>query len=150
MMEKVEVVPELEQNQLKTNEINKLADEVNKLKMFLKTIQDGSCFIAQQGNHPSNSLHLSSLIASKSNRNDIWILDSGATDYMSSNPNVFSTYQTLVTPKWIVIANGTSILIKSQGYVTLNPKLIIKRVLHVPNLSANLISVHQLTKDLNC
>ena len=80
MVEKVEAVPELEQNQLKTNEINKLADEVNKLKMFLKTIQDGPCSIAQQGNQPGNSLHLSSLTTSKSNRND---MDSRLRSYRS-------------------------------------------------------------------
>ena len=69
---------------------------------------------------------------------------------MSSNPNVFDTYQPLVTLKQIVIADGTSIPIKGQGQVTLSPKLSVQRVLHVPNLSTNLISVHQLTKDLNC
>ena len=63
-VEKTEPTPELEQNQLKADEISKLADEVSKLKMFLKTLQDGSCSIAQQGNQPGNSFHLSSLTTS--------------------------------------------------------------------------------------
>ena len=69
---------------------------------------------------------------------------------MSHNYTVFDTNKPLETPKQIIIANGTSIPIKGQGRVTLSPNLPVKQVLHIPNLSTNLISVHQFTKDLNC
>ena len=67
---------------------------------------------------------------------------------MPHNPTVFDTYKPLET-KQIIIANGTSIPIKGQGRITLSPNLPIKQVLDVPNLLTNLISVHQLTEDLN-
>jgi len=142
VVEKTDMEAELELQQLN-------ADEISKLKEFLKSIQVGSCSIAQQGEQSGKSV-LSSLIASKTNRNNMWILDSGATDHMSYDSNVFTTYKPLEIPKQIVIANGTSIPIKGQGHVTFNPNLFVKIVLHVPNLSTNLISVHQLTRDLNC
>ena len=37
-----------------------------------------------------------------------------------------------------------------QGIVTLFPCLPLKNVLQVPKLSVNLLSVHQVTKDLDC
>ena len=80
--------------------------------MFLKTIQDGSCSIAQQGSPLGKTFQSNSLTASKITRDDIWILDSRATEHKSHNPTVFDTYKTLETPKQILIANGTSIPIK--------------------------------------
>lgn len=69
---------------------------------------------------------------------------------MTPNPHVFSTYQPLETSKRITIANGTSVPIVGHGRVNLSPNLCIKQVFHVPHLSANLLSIRQLTKDLNC
>ena len=69
---------------------------------------------------------------------------------MTLDPNVFDTYEAIATSKHITIANGTLVPIKGEGKITLSPNLAIKQVLHVPNLSTNLVSIHQLTKDLNC
>ena len=69
---------------------------------------------------------------------------------MSYDLNVFETYKPLGTSKRITIANGNSIPMTGQGRVTLSLVLPTKQVLHIPNLSTNLIYVHQLTKDLNC
>ena len=80
----------------------------------------------------------------------MWILDSGATDHITPNLNVFETYEPLETTKQITMANGTLVPIQGQGKVNLGPKLSIKQVLHIPNLSTNLISIHHLTKELNC
>ena len=69
---------------------------------------------------------------------------------MTPNPHVFSTYQPLKTSKRIAIANGTLVPIVGHGRVNLSPNLSIQLVLHVPHLSANLFSIQQLIKDLNC
>ena len=69
---------------------------------------------------------------------------------MTPNSHVFDTYQPLIISKQVTIANGTLVSIFGKGKVTLNPNFSIKQVLHVPNLSTNLVSMHQLTKDLNC
>ena len=69
---------------------------------------------------------------------------------MTPNPLVFDTYKPIVTSKQITIANGTSVSIRGQGTVILSPNITLQKVLHVPNLSANLVSIHRLTNDLNC
>jgi len=53
----------------------------------------------------------------------------------------------LETTKQITIAK---IPITSQGKVNLSPSLSINQLLNVPNLATNLISIHPLTKELNC
>ncbi|PON60154.1 hypothetical protein PanWU01x14_154790 [Parasponia andersonii] len=52
--------------------------------------------------------------------------------------------------KKIVTADGTLITVAGQGNVAINQNLVLKNVLYVPKLSANLILVHKLTKDLDC
>ena len=74
VVEKTNMEAELELQQLN-------ADEISKLKEFLKSIQGGSCSITQEGEQSGESV-LSSLIASKTNRNNMWIIDSGATDHV--------------------------------------------------------------------
>ena len=100
-MDKAEFVAGADLNQLN-------ADEISKLKSFLTTIQDGSCSLAQQG----TCFHSKSLIVSKTNKDDLWILDSRATDHMSHDLTVFDTYKPLGIPKHITITNGTSIPLK--------------------------------------
>ena len=47
------------------------------------------------------------------------------------------------------VANGTFSSIIGQGIASITP-LTLQNVLHVPNLSCNLLSVNKITKDLNC
>ena len=58
------------------------SEEINKLKSFLKIIQDdGSCSLAHQdlSGKPLGKFAYSVIFpASNTNRNDTWILDSGA------------------------------------------------------------------------
>ena len=115
-------------------------EEIKKLKAFLKSVQDGNWLFSQQ----RNCLHSTSFSASKIDKNDIWFLHSGAIDHMTLDPNVFDTYEPIVTSTQITIANGTLVPIKGQGKVTLSLNLPIKRLLHVPNFSTNLVSIHQL------
>ena len=122
------------------------SEEINKLTVFLKTINDRNCVFAQQG----NCLHSVSLNASKTDKNDIGILNSRAPDHMTPDLLVFDTYEPIVTSKRITIANGTSVSIKGQGTFTLSPNITLQKVLHVPNLSTNLVSIHRFTNDLNC
>ena len=69
---------------------------------------------------------------------------------MTYDSNIFENYKPMSNSKRITVANGLTVPIADQGSVTLSPLLPIQQVLNVPNLSTNLISVHQLTKDLNC
>ena len=89
-------------------------------------------------------------LASKIGRNNTWILYSGATNHMTPNFQFFNTYEPFTLSKQIIIANGTTIPIKGKGKVSFGPNLSINPVLYVPDLTLSLISIKQLTQDLNC
>ncbi|WVY94335.1 hypothetical protein V8G54_033423 [Vigna mungo] len=50
----------------------------------------------------------------------------------------------------ITVVNGQGIPICDSGNIILDTSIVLKDVLHVPQLANNLISVQKLTKDLNC
>ena len=81
---------------------------------------------------------------------DIWIIDSGATDHMTPYMSYLSSYSPLPNKRHITVANGSQTPIVGSGNIRLSPSLHLNHVLHVPKLSNNLLSIHKLTKDLNC
>uniref|UniRef100_A0A803LW84 GAG-pre-integrase domain-containing protein n=1 Tax=Chenopodium quinoa TaxID=63459 RepID=A0A803LW84_CHEQI len=79
-----------------------------------------------------------------------WIIDSGASDHMTSCITYLS--DTLVTknhPK-IILPTGYSADISHTGDAELNNSLTLKNVLVVPNFKYNLLSVPKLTTDSYC
>lgn len=79
-----------------------------------------------------------------------WILDSGATNHMIGCSNFFSYYSPCAGNKKIKIADGSLSAIAGIGSIKISPSLTISNVLHVPNLSCNLLSISKLTCDHNC
>ncbi|KAH0686950.1 hypothetical protein KY284_017503 [Solanum tuberosum] len=79
-----------------------------------------------------------------------WVVDSGATDHMTSLSHLFISYSPCPSYKKITIADGSVITVVGQGDISLGKSLILKDVLHIPKLSANLISIQKLTKDSKC
>ncbi|KAF3642202.1 hypothetical protein FXO38_21224 [Capsicum annuum] len=77
-----------------------------------------------------------------------WIIDSGATHYMTGDLTIFTSSKPSLVPDTITVANGMNLDI--QRSVTLkfifpdSPLLVLSDFLYVPKLSANLISVNQL------
>ena len=81
----------------------------------------------------------------------IWVIDSGCSRHMSYLRDAFDDYHLLQTPIAINIANGTSIEAIGEGSVRLKVAIhgvmrnvMLRQVLHVPNLAGSLISVLQL------
>lgn len=78
-----------------------------------------------------------------------WLLDSGATDHMT-----FAATDFIKTslPKRTnnANANGVTSSVTGAGTVTLSPTLQLHNTLLVPSLSHKLLSVSQVTFDLNC
>jgi hypothetical protein len=62
----------------------------------------------------------------------------------------FTSYQPCPSNKKIIVVDGSLTTIAGQGTIPLNPVFTLKRVLHVPNLTANLLSIRKLIKDINC
>jgi hypothetical protein len=61
----------------------------------------------------------------------------------------FTSYQPCPSSKKIIVVDGSLTTIAGQGTIPLNPVFTLKRVLHVPNLIANLLSIQKLIKDIN-
>ncbi|CBI34284.3 unnamed protein product, partial [Vitis vinifera] len=81
---------------------------------------------------------------------DSWIIDSDATNHMTSKSQLFNTYTLNPSNKKIVVANGSLATIAGFGDIYITPTLILKNVHHVPKFSANLVSIQKLTHDLKC
>ena len=79
-----------------------------------------------------------------------WILDSGASDHLFGNKNLFSSL-TITSPlPMITLANGSQTMAKGVGSACRLPSIPLTYVLYVPNCPFNLISISKLTRDLNC
>ena len=81
------------------------------------------------------------LNASSNEFRNAWILDSSATDHMTHNPNQFKTYLPCPSNRKIVVVDGTTTTVASIGDVQVTSNLVLKNVLHVPQLSTNLVSI---------
>ena len=90
------------------------------------------------------------LNASSNELRNAWILDSSATNHMTHNPNQFKTYLPCLSNRKIVVADGTTTTVAGIGDVQVTSNLVLKNVLHIPQLSTNLFSIQKLTQDLSC
>ncbi|CAJ2666701.1 unnamed protein product [Trifolium pratense] len=79
-----------------------------------------------------------------------WIVDSGASDHMTGDSTLFSSYSPCAGNHKIKITDGSFSAIAGKGSVVLSPSLTLKDVLYVPNLSCSLMSVSKLAQDRNC
>ncbi|KAK3025978.1 hypothetical protein RJ639_040952 [Escallonia herrerae] len=79
-----------------------------------------------------------------------WVIDSGATDHMTGNPKIFSSFRSHTAPSPVTIADGSNYTIKGSGTVKPTSSITLSSVLSLPSLAFNLMSVSRLTKDLNC
>ena len=79
-----------------------------------------------------------------------WIIDSGATDHMTCDPHIFTSFSSNCSKSVIINANGVSSPIEGISTISLSSSLSIPDVLFVPTLNCNLISVSKLTKSHSC
>ncbi|KAL6323484.1 hypothetical protein AAG906_039057 [Vitis piasezkii] len=61
---------------------------------------------------------------------DSWIIDSGATDHMTSKSQLFQTYTPSPSNKKIAMGNGSLATVAGFGDMYITPTLILKNVLH--------------------
>ena len=97
--------------------------------------------MAQQGN-------FSMALSSHLQKNSPWIVDSGASDHMTDNSNLFHTFSPCSGNYKVRIADGSTSKVAGIGTITVIKDLILKFVLLVPKLTYNLLSISKLTKDL--
>ena len=75
---------------------------------------------------------------------DSWVIDSGATDHMTSKSQLFHTYTPSLSNKKIAVANGSLATFAGFGDIYIIPTLIFKNVLRVPNCRPALVPFESL------
>ena len=78
-----------------------------------------------------------------------WILDSGASDHLFGNKDLFSSLTITSHLPMITLANGSQTMAKGIGSACPLPSVPFTYVIYVPNCPFNLISISKLTHDLN-
>ncbi|XP_016473235.2 uncharacterized protein LOC107795165 [Nicotiana tabacum] len=76
--------------------------------------------------------------------NVIWIIDSGASDHMTSDKSLLFYIETLYVPYLVSLPNGYKVKVHNVGSLALFPDLILHNVLYIPSFKFNLISVYKL------
>ena len=79
-----------------------------------------------------------------------WILNTGASDHISNNKDLFSslTFPSLLPT--ITLTNGSQIIAKGISSACPLPSLPLTFVLYVLDFPFNIISIGKLTRDLHC
>ena len=98
-------------------------------------------FVAQTGNASAYLTHTSSL--------GPWILDSGASDHIIGNKDIFSSLTTTSTLPTVTLANGSQTAAKGIGLAHPLPSLPLTSVLYTHECLFNLISIIKITRTLN-
>ncbi|XP_025983417.1 uncharacterized protein LOC114385294 [Glycine soja] len=78
-----------------------------------------------------------------------WILDSGATDHVSSSLTNFHSYHQ-INPITVKLPNGHLVYATHLGTVQLSTFITLIDVLYVPSFTFNLISISKLVFSTNC
>ena len=79
-----------------------------------------------------------------------WIIDFGASDHLFGNKHLFSSL-TITSPlPMITLVNRSQTMAKGIGSTCPLPSVPLTSVLYVPDCPFNLISISNLTRDLNC
>ena len=79
-----------------------------------------------------------------------WVIDSGATDHMTGNSSLFSTFQSQSPPSTVTLADGSHSCVLGSGTIVPTPSIPLTSVLSLPNFSFNLMSVSKVTRALKC
>ena len=87
------------------------------------------------------------LVSSSSSK---WVIDSRATDHMTGNSSLFSTFQSQPSPSIVTLADGSHSCVLGSSTIVPTPSIPLTSVLNLPNFSFNLISASKLTRVLKC
>lgn len=75
-----------------------------------------------------------------------WIIDSGATDHISTKLTFMINIHTFTKPIFVTLPNGHTTKVTTYGSVIINADITLHNLLYVPSFAYNLISVSQLLK----
>ncbi|MCR2847992.1 hypothetical protein, partial [Heyndrickxia coagulans] len=115
---------------------------VDTLTAMLQQVQNQSSVgsIAAKGNH----------ICFNTAHNEVWIVDSGASDHMTGTKHLFTSYRPPSRQMTVKTADGSISQVEGIGSIPVTSAITLHNVLYVPRLSCNLLSISKLVKDMEC
>lgn len=99
-------------------------------------------------NFVKNALSLNAYLTQSTNTYQI--LDSGASDHMCSQVNMFSSLNKQLHPINVPLPNGQFISILYSSTVPILDGILLDKALYVPSFKFNLLSSSRLTQQLGC
>lgn len=118
-------------------------DQISQLHRLLNTSAAASTINPPSSTPPGTSTAFNA-------QHSAWIVDSGASDHMTGQSHQFTTYTPCPGTQKIKIADGSLSSVAGKGSIYLSSSITLYDVLHVPNLSCNLLSVSKITQDQQC
>ena len=79
-----------------------------------------------------------------------WVIDSRATNHMTSNSSLFTTFQSHPATSSVTLVDGSTSCVLRSETIHPTPLISLTSILSLPQFSFNLISVSKLTRTLNC
>uniref|UniRef100_H3H7L6 CCHC-type domain-containing protein n=1 Tax=Phytophthora ramorum TaxID=164328 RepID=H3H7L6_PHYRM len=110
--------------------------------------------VAQDEEDPGDYLFSVGRTSSTAKPSDMWLVDSGATQHMTSSKTYMRNYKTMapvdvhLADDGVVQAVGTGDIVMSMKTPRGMKKGVLTNVWHIPKLSRNLFSVGRFTKDV--
>ncbi|XP_023753961.1 uncharacterized protein LOC111902344 [Lactuca sativa] len=130
--------------QLMSNLNNNFNKSVN--SMITDGAMDNSGkFLYSKGKHVS---YVFNVVNNNNKQQSSWIIDSGTTDHICCDQNLFSSIHTFSHSHFLSLPNGQSIPITQSGKVPIHENITLNDVLYVPQLKNNLISFTKVTSQL--
>ena len=79
-----------------------------------------------------------------------WVIDFGATDQMTGNSSLFTTFQPHPSTSIVTLADGSTSCVLESRTIHPTPSITLTSIPSLPQFFFNLISVSKLTCTLNC
>lgn len=127
-------------------------DLLQQFTKFIKSNQKTDPYFANLSHFGDFAgMNLSLLNSLKNGRfdNDTWILDTGATTDMCSKLSSINQFAPVTKYTPIFLRDSSIKSVTHTGSVILNSRLILEKVLHVPEFTCNLLSVKALAASAN-
>ena len=105
--------------------------------------------IKQISNEEPGKIGIALITSTERDIRRIFILDSGATDHMTYDESLFY-HMTSQSKENVITANGEVAIIMGAGSIALTLSLSLHNTLLVPSLSNHLLSICQVTEQLDC
>ena len=80
----------------------------------------------------------------------IWVIDSGATNPITSNSSLFTIFQPHSSTSTVILVDGSTSCVLGSGTIHPTPLITLTFVKSLPQFSFNLIFMSKLTRTLNC